>query len=129
MFVCATLLSLAVLGRAALPTEVHVHPGTGSDATGDGSAARPLMSVHAARDQLRTIRAARGLPDGARVVLHAGTHAPFALDAKLDSGALGARIVYEGMDGAVVSGGIEVPAQHFSPGTLSVERRAVSVER
>ena len=100
------LALVCALGHAA-PIQVHVV--VDPDAAAVHGAAS-FGTVSAARDHLRCLRAAGGLGAGARVVLHAGTHAPFALDAALDSGAPGARITYEGLHGAVVSGGIEVSA-------------------
>ena len=115
------LLLLLLLGTAARG-ELVLHVVTPSaavsaaSATPDGSRAAPYQSVGAARDALRRHTAAGGLPDGgATVLLHAGHHAPFALNGPLDSGRTDAPIVYAAAPGerAVVSGGVSLPQSAF----------------
>ena len=117
------LLSLLLLLGTAARGELVLHVVTPSaavsaaSATPDGSRAAPYQSVGAARDALRRhTAAAGGLPDGgATVLLHAGHHAPFALNGPLDSGRPDAPIVYAAAPGerAVVSGGVSLPQSAF----------------
>lgn len=81
----------------------------------DGSESAPYKSVSAARDALRELQPL--VPGGATVLLHEGTHRPFELAGKIDSGRPGAPIVYAGAPGerAVVSGAVQVPASAFKP--------------
>ena len=84
--------------------------------TADGSAAAPFRSVAEARDALRALQP---LPaGGATVLLHEGTHRPFALT-DVDSGRSDAPITYAAAPGeaATVSGAVPVPASAFKPWT------------
>jgi hypothetical protein len=83
-------------------------------ATGGRQPSPFFRSVEAARDQLRSMQP---LPaGGATVLLHEGTHQPFALDA-IDSGRADAPILYVSAPGetATISGGVTVPASAFKP--------------
>ena len=53
----------------------YVNSGTGSDSTGDGSAAAPWASVEKARDSVRALRKASGFPEKGVVVELTGTFA------------------------------------------------------
>lgn len=113
------LLAAASAAAAAAPLELHVHPGRGNDAQ-SGSASSPLKSITAARDAIRAFRANDAVDaDGATVLLHSGTHAPFALEAKLDSGAADFPIRYAAAPGAapLISAGVEVPKASWKPAT------------
>ena len=113
-------------GATTVAIELHVNPSTG-----------PFFSVDAARDHLRTLRDGDGrLPSGgARVWLHGGRHAPFILDPARDSGAPRAPITYAAFgDGpAVVSGGVQVPANAFTaaagkPGVFTADLQKLGLE-
>jgi hypothetical protein len=91
-------------------------PAAGSMA--DGSAARPFVTVTAARDWLRGLQP---LPAGGAVVqLFCGVHSPFQLTSA-DSGTATAPISYTGMTDthgqpcSIVSAGMHVPPSAFSP--------------
>jgi hypothetical protein len=112
----ATLVALA--GASPSSLVLHVAPieqqhAAISDA--DGSAGAMFRSVADARDALRALQP---LPEGgATVLLHEGTHRPFALAGAIDSGSAGAPIVYTAAPGerATVSGAVPVPASAFKP--------------
>ena len=99
-------------------TTLHVHPKTGSDTTGDGSATLPFLSVAGARDALRLYRRSTSNTEAgsATILLHQGTHRPFILDSTLDSGTADHPICYGAPPGAIaiVSGGEKVPASKWS---------------
>ncbi|HEY7722829.1 MAG TPA: right-handed parallel beta-helix repeat-containing protein [Pedococcus sp.] len=91
---------------AATTTSVVQVATTGSDATGDGSAARPYRTVQRAVDRA---------PEGSRVVVAAGTYPGFAVtrDGLTVAAAAGAKVLIRGtghdivaFDG-VVGGGLE----------------------
>jgi hypothetical protein len=120
LLLCITAASLiAAAAEATAMTTLHVCSVRGSDSRGDGSAASPFATVTAARDALRALRRGGGGEGGgaATVLLHEGTHAPFALDPALDSGTASAPIRYAGAPGAnaVVSAGVEVPTSAWTP--------------
>lgn len=84
---------------------------TGRDAQAAGTD-RPFATLQRARDEIRRIKQAGGLPDGATVQIHAGVHElrePLALS-EADSGTADAPIVWRAAgDGPVViSGGRRV---------------------
>ena len=118
----ALLLALLALASASdtqpPPIVLHVYPGAAPPApsTELASTTTTFPSVAAARDALRAMQP---LPEGgATVLLHGGTHPPFALSAA-DSGRDGAPIVYATAAGerSVVSGGVAVPGSLFKPWT------------
>ena len=86
----------------------------------------PPGKVEAARDVLRALRQHDGgrlIRSGARVLLHPGIHQPFSLGPE-DSGAPGARIIYEAAqpwqsEPAMVSGGV---CLLFNPATSDTFR-------
>ena len=107
--------------RVTLPTlpdraaVLHVAPAAGGG--GDGTAARPLASLPAARDAIRAMRKSGGgkLPaGGVRVMVRGGVYPAtetFALSAE-DSGTADAPIVYQAAAGQtpVFDGGVRIPA-------------------
>ena len=82
----------------------------------DGSAVSPFPTIEAARDHLRTLRAAgEGGNRSYRVVIGSGTYAPLRLEPE-DSGSPGHPVIYEAdrSDGLVViSAGTQVPKDAF----------------
>lgn len=116
-------LSLCALGlscnhvRAA---EFHVAP-DGDDAAA-GTAAAPFATLERARDAVRTLKDARGLPEGGvAVMLRGGVHrrdATFALTTA-DGGAPGSPVVYRAAEGEQVRlvGGVDIPPEAFRPVT------------
>jgi hypothetical protein len=113
----ALLQLLGAVSATSAATTIHVDPAVGSDASGDGSPQLPYSSVAAARDALRLLRLRSATESGATVLLHEGIHAPFALDAGLDSGTSEFPIRYGAPPGAnaVVSAGVQVPKSAWSP--------------
>ncbi len=116
-FMRALLLAVCLLCRhsavaADEPLVLHVASAEQVAVHGDEGTTF-FQSVEAARDQLRAMQP---LPAGATVLLHEGTHQPFALEA-IDSGRHDAPIVYASAPGetAVISGGVTVPASAFKP--------------
>ena len=117
----ALLLALLALASASdtqpPPIVLHVYPDAAPPAPSTELASTTTFpSVAAARDALRAMQP---LPEGgATVLLHGGTHPPFALGAA-DSGRDGAPIVYAAAAGepSVVSGGVGVPGSLFKPWT------------
>lgn len=109
-------------GRGQFPSrptparEFHVAPG-GSDAN-PGTPDRPFASLERAREAIRAVKAATGLPDGGvAVVVHGGHYAvrrTFELTAA-DSGSLQAPVVYRAAEGdrPVFSGGARI--KDFEP--------------
>ena len=107
--------------RETLPTlpdgAVVLHVASGAGVGGDGSAAKPLASLAAARDAIRAMRRSRGgrLPaGGVRVTVRGGVYPAtetFAVAAE-DSGAADAPIVYQATAGetVILNGGIRIPA-------------------
>jgi len=108
---------LALLGlcaeAASAPLTLYVAPGgrdTWSGRLPQANAARsdgPLGSLAGARDVLRRLKAAGGLPGPVEVVIKAGTYrlrAPVEFTPE-DSGTAQCPIRYVGEDGAIVSGG------------------------
>ena len=110
MHLFGALQVLGAASAASAATTFHVDPAAGGDISGDGSPKLPYYSVAAARDALRLLRSATE-SGGATVLLHEGVHAPFALDASLDSGTPDFPIRYGAPPGAnaVVSAGVQVP--------------------
>lgn len=125
MLVSNVMLALAAVFAGGGPaTTLYVSP-DGDDA-GDGSLARPFLTLTRARDAVRLIR--RPLPPGGVAVhLRAGVHhivASAAATAVLeltaeDSGAADAPIVWRAHHGeeghVLVSAGLPVPTSAFSP--------------
>ncbi|MGD9495124.1 MAG: right-handed parallel beta-helix repeat-containing protein [Armatimonadota bacterium] len=99
---------------------LYVAPGGSDDST--GTRERPFATLERARDAIRAMKAAQGLPDGGVTVWLAGGRHPrtaaFELSAE-DSGTARAPIVYRAIPGArpVISGGVRVPASAFGPVT------------
>jgi hypothetical protein len=119
MIPCWQQLALAIAAASAAPAAaataaaapsatLELHVVAASAAPGRGQ----YSSVAAARDALRQLQPLP--PGGATVVLHEGSHSPFALTA-LDSGRPDAPITYVGREGAVVSGGLPLPPSAFRP--------------
>lgn len=125
----APLLDLAE--NPALPSGSSTAATTGAP---DGSRSAPFRSVAAARDALREMQLP---PGGVEVHLHSGTHAPFGLEGRADSGREDAPIVYTAAPGenAVVSGGVVIPGETFKawskgpPGVLRADLSALGVTR
>ncbi|MBL7223848.1 MAG: right-handed parallel beta-helix repeat-containing protein, partial [Candidatus Brocadiae bacterium] len=107
--------------RVALPTlpdrAVVLHVAPEASPGGNGTAAKPLASLAAARDAIRAMRKSRGgrLPaGGVRVMIRGGVYpatGTFALAAE-DSGTADAPIVYQARAGetVVLDGGVHIPA-------------------
>lgn len=125
-FALSLLLATASVAGAS-PATISVDCVTGSDATGDGSPAKPFLSLSRARD---AARAARPLT-GPLTVLVAGDCPPrdaagapdflqpaaLVLDPDLDSGAASTPITWTAAPGraARVVGGLAVPAALWAP--------------
>lgn len=114
-----SLLGVVVrLAQAAPPLQLHVHPTKGDDSN-TGALEAPLRTIVAARDAIRAARHDASLAaEGATVLLHGGTHAPFALDPKLDSGTAHFPIRYAAASDAdppLISAGMEVPKSAWKP--------------
>eukprot|EP01050_Picozoa_sp_SAG11_P002562 SAG11_NODE_131_length_15487_cov_5.744996_8_plen_539_part_00 len=112
-----SLLATGVLCRPASagePLVLHVASVEQLASGSFSSSSTFFRSVEAARDQLRSMQPLPG--SGAMVLLHEGTHQPFALDV-IDSGRADAPIVYASAPGqtATISGGVAVPASAFKP--------------
>ncbi|MDX9975432.1 MAG: right-handed parallel beta-helix repeat-containing protein, partial [FCB group bacterium] len=105
MAVCVSFSAYAV--------DFHVAPG-GRDGN-PGTEAAPFATPSAARDAVRGLKSAGGLPEGGVTLwLHEGTYTlsqTFALGAE-DSGEAGRPVVYRaaGNKGVILSGGLEIPA-------------------
>ncbi|MEA3402777.1 MAG: right-handed parallel beta-helix repeat-containing protein [Armatimonadota bacterium] len=105
---------------AAEGVELHV-AAKGSDEA-PGTRAQPFATLERARDAIREMKAAEGLPDGGVTVwLRGGLHrleGPFELTEE-DSGTEGAPIVYRARPGesTILSGGVRVPPSAFGPVT------------
>ena len=117
----------AVVARAVAEEHVvvHVQAAWGRDSgaetvLADGSRSSPFLSIEAARDHLRVLRASE--PSNRpgrryRVVVGTGTYSPLQLEPQ-DSGTAAAPIIYEaGRSGGptVISGGFQVPKSAFQP--------------
>lgn len=113
---CAFGLSCSHV-RAA---EFYVAP-DGDDAAA-GTAEAPFATLERARDAVRALKDARGLPEGGvAVILRGGVHrrnATFELTAT-DGGAPGAPVVYRAAEGETVRlvGGVDIPPEAFQPVT------------
>jgi hypothetical protein len=89
------------LNAAAAQEPLRLFVATNGVDTAAGTADAPFASLQRARDEVRTRKAAGGLPKGAEIVVRGGTYAltaPFELGAE-DSGAEGAEIVYRAQAG------------------------------
>jgi len=116
------VLVCAILVLAALPaahSSVAYHVASDGDDADPGTAAKPFATLEGARDAIRNLKQAEGLPTGGVVVeIGAGTYersSSFELSAD-DSGADGSPIVYRAAPGAEVriSGGRVIPADAFA---------------
>ena|GEM_PF-847767 len=105
--------------EAAANTELYVSL-TGSDNTGDGTIDNPFASLEGARDAIRELKLADGLPTGGiTVYLRGGNYArtsSFELSSE-DSGTADAPITYRAYPGESVSilGGAKIDANDFMP--------------
>ena len=111
----ALLLAGIALAHSATPVPVatlHVCASLGSDA-GSGSSEHPLLTLPAARDAARRLRAKHAAGSSVEIVLHAaGVHRltePLVLDAR-DS-----HTVYRAAGDVLVSGGIAVDTAAVAP--------------
>lgn len=93
---------------------------TGDDSTGDGSESSPYRTLEAARDHIRAVKAASGLPSGgAAVYLRGGDykldHSFSLLEA--DSGEAGKPIIYQAYPGEKVRllGGVKLSGADMHP--------------
>lgn len=113
----ALVMALGAVNGFCAGVAVYVAPG-GSD-KGDGSEAKPYATLEAARDKIRTLRAAGGTGAGATVWLKPGIHLrakTFELGAN-DSGVPSAPVVYrsQGSEPARLVAGRMVAAADFKP--------------
>ena len=105
---CVQDLSAQPTGLVLAPVELHVAQ-QGADAN-PGTVEHPFATLERARDEIRKLKQAGGLPPGGVVVeIHGGRYElakPFELTAE-DSGTAGSPIIYRAQPGAVVriSGG------------------------
>lgn len=105
---CMLFAWLTCFSVAAAPAVLHV--AVGGDDAAAGTEEAPFRTLQRARDAIREMKGARGLPTGGvRVVIHGGVHRlnePLALGPE-DSGTAEAPIVYAGAPGErpVLSGG------------------------
>jgi hypothetical protein len=103
-----------------MPVSLHV-AGNGNDGN-PGTTERPLATLCAARDRVRSARRAGCLPaDGAVVTLHEGTYglkSSFVLAAE-DSGTAEGPVVFRVAEGesATLNGGVDLPAAAVQPVT------------
>lgn len=124
---CAGLASMAPIGAAVAPAKTFYVSPRGNDQWSGTLAAPnkaktdgPFATLNAARDAIRKLKAASGLPvGGVMVVVKAGTYdlpATFALAAE-DSGTEASPIIYRAAVGEVVrlTGGRPLPANAFTP--------------
>lgn len=121
---CVAILTIggALMAPCAAQDDVeaafYVAPGGSDDA--DGTRGRPFATLERARDAVRALKQAQGLPaGGATIWLRGGRYElaqPLELSAE-DSGADGAPIVYRTMprSQAIISGGVRVPPRAFEP--------------
>ena len=110
-YVKLIVLSVTVLvmagasAMAAAEPVLNLHVAPDGDDAASGTRAQPFATLERARDEIRSIMQADGLPEGGAVVELAGGNyeldQPFELGAD-DSGAPGAPIVYRGKKGADV---------------------------
>ena len=107
---CLAALVMVALAVAA-PVSLYV-AGSGDDSWSGALSAPnadrtdgPLATLHAARDKLRALKATAGLPEGARVLVRAGTYslAETLLLGPEDSGCEGGEIIYSAYPGETVS--------------------------
>lgn len=111
-------LSLHVSASAQTSSEIHVSK-SGNDRN-DGSSSRPLATLTAARDMVRSVKRTKGLPDGGiRIVVHGGS---YDLDRALvlgeeDGGTEKAPVVWTGAEGEQVflTGGRTIDPGRFKP--------------
>ncbi len=112
--------SMLVVGSAqAGAWELHVATG-GSDIAA-GTSSQPFATLERARDELRKLRAAGQLAEGARVVVHGGVYelaAPFQLTA-VDSGTAEVPVIFGAASGEEVRliGGHTLEGDQFVPVT------------
>lgn len=91
--------------------DIHVDAST-SGLVGDGSAARPFQSLHAAKEHLiRTFKDGSDQPTR-RVLIQPGVYSSLAID---DAALSGTMWVGVGDGPSVVSGGIQIPPERFKP--------------
>jgi hypothetical protein len=107
-----------MIGSAAIAAEYHVST-SGSDEN-PGTADRPFATLERARQAVRDLKAAEGLPDGGvRVWVHSGDHfrqRTFELGPE-DSGSAGSPVIYQSTAGAPawLVGGRLFPPSAFQP--------------
>lgn len=92
---------------------LYVQPAPGAAVAAPvGSMDLPFASIHDARDHIRALRWRS--PGLFRVSIGPGVYPPLHLEPQ-DSGCPGAPVVYEGREGATISGGVHIPPSAFQP--------------
>ncbi len=111
---CAIIALFALLSSSSSKVEFCVSP-LGSDGN-PGTCEKPFLSLSRARDAVRSVRRATGLPSGGVTVrVQGGTYrlgATFRLDSA-DGGSADRPVVYRAEGAVRISGGKEIPARAF----------------
>ncbi|MHB0961213.1 MAG: right-handed parallel beta-helix repeat-containing protein [Pirellulaceae bacterium] len=116
---CTWILGSVCITKYALAVTVTLYVAPDGDDAASGTRTEPFATLVRARDEIRVLRAAGQVPEGAQVIVRAGVYElaeSFQL-AAMDSGSAQAPVTYAGAPGEEVRliGGRAVSAALFGP--------------